>query len=298
MVSSISTRKTSRPLKVLALHGRGTSADIFRSQTVVLRQELADEFEFTFLDGEWECDPYPSVDLFWPGPYRSHYDTRTGIGLIKAINRVATFARENGPFDGIMGFSQGAALSAAVLAWQRDNEHLFDFGILMCGGCPTELGSNSKWTSRRGSADSTVSGSTPALSRISTSESSTPSLSPSPSQLNISLLGGALQPLAPISPLRTYKLQVPTAHFIGKRDPIYESSLDLFFSADPESSTLWEFDDGHTIPRTSAATAEMADHIRRAAHKARQYRNITTPKKEVTWKQDAQLVTTRTYRMY
>ena len=285
-------------LRVLCLHGRGTSAEIFKSQTseqtrrrgqthlspfalltaASLREELASEMDFVFLDGEWECEPYPGawwerrastalltvwnapfapptdVDKFWQGPYRMHYDTQTGIGLSRAISRIEAFAREHGPFDSIMGFSQGAALAAAVLSWQRDSGEspLFRSGVLMCGGRPTELGSNARWPDRRRSsvASSTGSGaSTPSLSSLSSA--STPrSLSPGPDY---------------VEPAAAPKLCVPTAHFAGKKDAMYEETLNLFLNADPDTATLWQFDEGHTIPRSSDSTRQMAEHIRRVA---------------------------------
>lgn len=185
------------------------------------------------------------VDRFWPGPYRTHYDSGTGIGLSEAISRVLKFANANGPFDGIMGFSQGAALTAAVLARMHKidaSNSFFKFGILMCGGRPTEVGSNARWPSKR----------------FYRPPRNSPSLSTSRLIEKTQLVTSHPPP----------KIRIPTAHFAGIRDPLYEETLALYSTADQESALLWEFDDGHTIPRNSMATAQMAAIIRKTARRA------------------------------
>lgn len=216
---------------------------------------------FTFLDGEWECEPYPRecfnvvsqetshsftlpvVDRFWSGPFRSHYDSATGIGLDRAIRRVLAFANANGPFEGIFGFSQGAALAAAILA---SNSSTFQFGILFCGGRPTEAGTNARWATK----DLLQGWNTPP---------------PTPPTATIGLDQGGESPTSlPLTP----RIRVPTAHFAGRRDPLFQESLALYSTADVKSAQLMEFDEGHTIPRTSAVTLKIANTIRATARRA------------------------------
>ena len=70
------------------------------------RSLLPEDYEFVFLDGIVECEAAPGVDGFYPGPYLCWYNTPTTSKVARAHKYVLDFVRANGPFDGVMGFSQ------------------------------------------------------------------------------------------------------------------------------------------------------------------------------------------------
>lgn len=54
-----------------------------------------------------------------------------------AVADVADWIQQNGPFEGVMGFSQGASLAAMVLARARyANPPPFSFAVFICSGLP------------------------------------------------------------------------------------------------------------------------------------------------------------------
>lgn len=59
-----------------------------------------------------------------------------------AIENVLSIVSEEGPFDGVVGFSQGAAIAASVLAhYSKQNplepqSNLFKFAMFICGSKP------------------------------------------------------------------------------------------------------------------------------------------------------------------
>ncbi len=128
-------------LKILCLHGYHGSAVVLRRQLAELAAGVEGLAEFVFIDapsraaedfGWWhavkdERDPAredPGVD----GPGR-HYKgfTRTREAI------VAAFA-EHGPFDGVFGFSQGAALTGLLVGLRSTERRLsFDFAIMVGG---------------------------------------------------------------------------------------------------------------------------------------------------------------------
>jgi predicted esterase len=64
-------------------------------------------------------------------------------GLEEALETVAQALNKLGPFDGILGFSQGAALAALVCALGQGGDPRFPlprFVILVSGFCPRGLG--------------------------------------------------------------------------------------------------------------------------------------------------------------
>lgn len=117
-------------LKILALHGGGQSVSSFRSMPGMkdLMYELP-EFEFVFVDSPedghvWIRDPpggkqFPTTDPSWAD------DT---IAFLDKI------VEEQGPFYGILGFSQGAAVIPVYLS---KTTNTFDKIMLYCGYLPT-----------------------------------------------------------------------------------------------------------------------------------------------------------------
>ena len=118
------------PLKILALHGGGQSVSSFRSMQGMqdLMSQLP-EFEFVFADSPedgnvWIRDPpggkqFPTTDPSWAD------DT---IAFLDKI------VEEQGPFYGILGFSQGAAMIPVYLS---KTTNTFDRIMLYCGYLPT-----------------------------------------------------------------------------------------------------------------------------------------------------------------
>lgn len=93
-------------MRVLCLHGAGTSADIFKLQTERFRALLPSDFEYAWVDGEIETDAAPGVEEVFPGPYLSFYDLCTTDQLADAHAQCKEVLEEEGPFDAVMGFSQ------------------------------------------------------------------------------------------------------------------------------------------------------------------------------------------------
>ena len=57
-----------RKVRVLCLHGKGTNAGVFASQTSSIRHSLRDICEFVFIDGLHLCDSYPGESHSNPLP--------------------------------------------------------------------------------------------------------------------------------------------------------------------------------------------------------------------------------------
>lgn len=74
---------------------------------------------------------------------------RTGFfyyeGLEKSIDLIIDYLINNGPFDGILGFSQGAAMTTRIAYLQENNDSrfnnkkLFNFVILIGGVVPHDV---------------------------------------------------------------------------------------------------------------------------------------------------------------
>ena len=145
-----SVAKAARKLRILCLHGYHGSARALRGQMGSLLEELEPLAELVFLDapsiaagdfGWWHAAEDeragPVDDPGVRGP-RRHYKgwERTRDALI------ARFAAD-GPFDGVFGFSQGAALTGLLVGLRAvggsptpERPLRFDFAV-MVGGFPS-----------------------------------------------------------------------------------------------------------------------------------------------------------------
>ena len=112
--------------RVLCLHGYAQNAEFFRQRTGALRKGLKSVVEeFVFLDA-----PHPATAEFlgdvpeergsalgWFNVGETSPGARPAIsaqyvGVDAALERIRTAIQDQGPFDGILGFSQGATLAA------------------------------------------------------------------------------------------------------------------------------------------------------------------------------------------
>ncbi|KAI1123287.1 serine hydrolase FSH [Nemania abortiva] len=131
------------PPKILCLHGSGTSADIFRIQAIRLGRLLQPHFELVYVDGFIDTGAGPGVLPFFEGmePYKRWLTDKDGQEerpwsdlpkLVEVFNR-------NGPFVGIIGFSQGAKAATHLIRWLEQRGQQLDFAALFGGTVPFRL---------------------------------------------------------------------------------------------------------------------------------------------------------------
>ncbi|CAF9913094.1 MAG: hypothetical protein ALECFALPRED_008631 [Alectoria fallacina] len=133
--------------RLLCLHGGGTSAMIFKIQTRRLQWALRSTFKFVFVDGPFTsgagpgvlpafagCDPY----FRWLNPesQTAEQDQRRVRQLLSKVIK-----DDGGEFVGVLGFSQGARLTAGLLADQEEQNAAegmpnWKFGVMLCGSFP------------------------------------------------------------------------------------------------------------------------------------------------------------------
>jgi len=133
------SRNTSGCRKILCLHGGGGTGRGFQQQVTALAN-AAPDYEFVFVtsrdNGLWLRDP-PSKSAGTSDP---NWDL-TSRTLLDAVSQ------SHGPFYGIMGYSQGGAMTVAYLA--SVPEGTFQVALVFCGYIPTtHHGVSARITSR------------------------------------------------------------------------------------------------------------------------------------------------------
>ncbi|KAL8868805.1 MAG: hypothetical protein Q9174_004740 [Haloplaca sp. 1 TL-2023] len=193
----------------------------------------SDRAEFFYIHGRVECAPSIGIAEQYDGPYLRFLDrdapsmaqvATLARSLSKLTSSPEHFARElrkrgvasaesaeacdyleeeigrhpDGPFDGILGFSEGSSVAASLMLRRaaRGKVPLFQFAIFFCAILPFRFDDK-----------------------------------------------GPI--LADESPLR---INVPTLHITGARDPARLSSMALYHLCDQNSAALYDHGKGHTIP--------------------------------------------------
>ncbi|XP_073472716.1 esterase OVCA2 [Aquarana catesbeiana] len=155
MAASTAEGKAGRPLlRILALHGYWQNERSFWERTGSLRKNLKNRAELVMISAPLLIPEPPDIDSneggadiqredprgwWFSDPEQSSFnamdETSTCIGLEESLQAVAKAFSELGPFNGILGFSQGAAVVAMICALKQrgDPRFQFDFAILVAG---------------------------------------------------------------------------------------------------------------------------------------------------------------------
>ncbi|WOL08759.1 hypothetical protein Cni_G17512 [Canna indica] len=109
--------------RFLCLHGFRTSGAIMRTQVVgKWPAEVTDRLDLVFPDAPFPAQGKSDVDGIFPPPYYEWFqfdkDFMEYRNLDECFAYIEDLMIKQGPFDGLMGFSQGAILSAALIGLQ------------------------------------------------------------------------------------------------------------------------------------------------------------------------------------
>ncbi|KAJ5644543.1 hypothetical protein N7507_010554 [Penicillium longicatenatum] len=259
-------------MKVLCLHGKGTSGAIFKSQTSSFRAQLRQkDIQFDFIDGPYKSEPAAGVDMFYPPPYYGFWER----GSVDDIRTACVWLREyistHGPYDAVMGFSQGTVLASAYLLFhEEETPYLpvpFQVAIFHCGGVALqvlqELGFNitpamhdRDLASRMALASSA---SVEAILRMGTN------------RWQGDNSGGGLTEEAIREEVKgPVQISIPTIHVYGTKDPRYTAGVQLSGVCDPEKRRCYNHGGGHEIPRQSVVTNALVELFEWAVEQVRE----------------------------
>lgn len=118
-------------LKILCLHGFTSSAARLSRQLAPVVQASAPWANFTFVDAPFAVEPGYA---WWRAQDRSGPDGDYAVyeGWPKSRTYLHDILREQGPFDGVLGFSQGAVVTS-LLCLMPEFRDKFGFGVIIGG---------------------------------------------------------------------------------------------------------------------------------------------------------------------
>ncbi|KAJ5345344.1 hypothetical protein N7452_003348 [Penicillium brevicompactum] len=270
-------------MRFLCLHGRGTSAHIFKSQTASFRlklQSLSADTTFEFVDGPFESDPAPDVAPFYSPPYYTFWQGKSVPAIREAHEELQAKLDRDGPYNGVLCFSQGCSLIASYLLYHErmhpDIPPPFRLAVFICGGVPLpvleDLGlpissqasqwdeetsrlllsknTDTSWLIRNNAAGQGV-----GIDRWAPAPGTLPVIHAAQRQhyINKSDVFGLDLTCKPDD----MRIRIPTVHICGSKDPRFPAAVQLHALC--EEAPLWDHGGGHDIPRGRETSQRIAE---------------------------------------
>ncbi|XP_020218911.1 esterase OVCA2 [Cajanus cajan] len=114
--------------KILCLHGFRTSGSFLKKQISKWDPSLFAQFDLEFPNGKYPAGGKSDIEGIFPPPYYEWFqfekDFTVYFNLEECISYLCEYITTNGPFDGFLGFSQGATLSALLIGYQAQGKVL------------------------------------------------------------------------------------------------------------------------------------------------------------------------------
>jgi pimeloyl-ACP methyl ester carboxylesterase len=274
--------------RILCLHGHGTSAAIFKSQTAAFRAKLDQDYVFDFIDAPFPSRGAPGINAIYKSATYTWWPQPTPQAIREAHSWVTKYACEHGKYDAVCCFSQGCSLAAsmalyeAVEAAARSTKGLtpeqtlpFRAAIFICGGIPLQVLDDiglevpvdaHKIRKTAGQLLNKTAG------RLSELAANLELIEP-----GVGLWDGNKDelihdPKARPEPSEVFgldftrfpssaRIRMPTLHIYGAKDPMWPASIQLAEFCDV-GRREYDHGGGHDIPRTTEVSNKIADMIK------------------------------------
>lgn len=109
--------------RVLCLHGFRTSAEILKKQIFKWPESVLHNLDLVFLDAPFHSQGKSDVEGIFDPPYFEWFQFNKEFteytNFDECLQYIEDCMIKDGPFDGLLGFSQGAILSAALPGLQE-----------------------------------------------------------------------------------------------------------------------------------------------------------------------------------
>ena len=262
------------------------------TKLAALRAKLDRTFEFDFVDGPFECTSAPGVDKLFDGGSGAYawWPADTPRAIRSSHAWLDDYLAAHGPYDALMGFSQGCLLISSYLMHRaRDlgasssadtNPLPFRSAIFLCGGLSftslDTLGVVVPPEALEIERQSVVA--LHAKTRLFRELASQPDQIQRGVRLwddTSTLIHTLGEPLPPVDDVFGMNLSsaggfpqdlfitIPTVHVYGSRDPRYPAAIQLAYTS--RTRSMYDHEGGHEIPRTTEVSERIAGLIKQLA---------------------------------
>eukprot|EP01023_Acetabularia_acetabulum_P062470 TRINITY_DN7693_c0_g1_i2.p3 TRINITY_DN7693_c0_g1~~TRINITY_DN7693_c0_g1_i2.p3 ORF type:complete len:240 (+),score=30.90 TRINITY_DN7693_c0_g1_i2:151-870(+) len=131
---------TNNKIRLLCLHGFWTSGKILKQQLQLAnwQDKFGDLVEFEFLTAPHKATGKIPEDVSFPGPYFEWWNAKkiddeiVYQGVEQSLDYIEQYLAQNGPFDGFLGFSMGAAVATLILMLKQKGKRFQQFNFQVC----------------------------------------------------------------------------------------------------------------------------------------------------------------------
>lgn len=276
----------SKQIRVLGLHGMGTSGQIFKTQTAAFRSKLSptSNLTFEFLDAPYSAAPAPATDVFFASHHLTWWESPSVDHIRRAHAFLDSYLERHGPFDILMGFSQGCALIGSYLLYHarvtRGGAPPFKAAVFICGGLPLPvLADLDVEVSQRAERLSQM---TSDLLRQRTGSLAAMAGNPELIQHGVGMWDHVADLLHDPEEIpeeddvfgldyttmpADLRIRIPTVHISGGKDPRWPASWQLAYFC--EKRKTYDHGGGHEIPRTTVVSNKIAGLVEELAKEIR-----------------------------
>ena len=126
----------------LCLHGSRTNSKVFEMQSLPIRDALGEDHTYDFVEGccasEITADSMEKATSTG-GFFYADLDDVDG-SCVNALKDLESYAIDNGPFDGVLGYCEGAAWAAALIIYRSltGQSGLFQCAVLFAAPPPQD----------------------------------------------------------------------------------------------------------------------------------------------------------------
>lgn len=243
-------------------------------KTVAFRAKLPkSEYEFDFVDAPFHCAPAPGIKVLFESGTYTWWPKQTPNAIRGAHKWLIDYIEENGPYDILMGFSQGCSLIGSFLLYhyrETPDEPLpFKAAMFVCGGLPLPVLDDLGLPVSQKARD--INDETVRLLKQRAGALTDLANNLDQIKLGMSLWGETkdlvhdpnvyperndVYGLDFTAMPRDVMIKIPTVHIFGAKDPRWPASLQLAHFC--ENRKLYNHGGGHDIPRSTETSLAIA----------------------------------------
>jgi pimeloyl-ACP methyl ester carboxylesterase len=238
------------------------------------------------VDAPFESKAASGVNPFFPPPYYTFWRGTDPRDVKGAHAWLLDLLDRQGPYDGVVCFSQGCALISSFILYhknERPEEPLpFAAAIFICGGIPLAVLENlglpvsaESWEINNRTGRELQKKAGAAAEKIRAIEEG--GMDAMDARRGLWYRTDTLEqdPLDPFPTDRTnvfglnftrfpetLKITIPTVHIYGNKDPRYPASIQLAHFSEESKRRIYDHAGGHEIPRTTVVSNHIADLVK------------------------------------
>jgi pimeloyl-ACP methyl ester carboxylesterase len=236
------------------------------------------------VDGLFPSEPAADVAHVYPPPYYSFWKGNSVASIRESHRWLHQKLNEDGPYDGVMLFSQGCGLISSYLLYHQAMNGMgttsppsFKVAIFICGGVAlsvlqdlgVEVGREAHDWDRRTSL------------QLQKKNTASEVLGWGPDRWTHRAEDCIFDPDQPVDLRNVFglnvldipahlRIRIPTVHIYGSRDPRYPASLQLAHLCDGAIRRSFDHGGGHDVPRSKDASEAIARLLIWSAQKAKE----------------------------